>query len=124
MEDFNNAMAAIEDGMAGNQQLAKSAADEAATLPYVTGTYLGNGDVSTIVTGFRPRFLIITAQEPTLQGNLINFVALVGMKNFHYMVEFLDNGFNVITRTENPGSKPTYPKLNEADKRYNYIAFR
>ncbi|MCI8657455.1 MAG: hypothetical protein HFF72_08460 [Oscillospiraceae bacterium] len=125
--DFNDAMARIEVGLSDTVERdaeIEAKAEAAAVLPYAAGTYVGNGETVTITTGFRPRFVIITAQEPTLQGNIINNIALVGPKNFQFMVELKDSGFAVTQRTLNPGTSPTHPKLNTADKRYAYIAFR
>ena len=59
-----------------------------------------------------------------MQGNYFNYVAILGDQYFSYMVERTGTGFNVIKRTINPGTMPTYPRLNEDGKAYNYIAFR
>ena len=92
MDDFNQMCANIDGSIRdarAEAETARSEAAEAAKLPYAVGTYLGNGDAIKVTVGFRPRFLIITAMEPTLQGNIINYTAFIGTNNFYYMVERL-----------------------------------
>ena len=81
MEDFNGAMASLENGLTGNKaeaaagveeaksiansakvtaNAAKSAADTAlAAKPYVAGSYNGNGGTRSVYLGFRPSFVKI-----------------------------------------------------------------
>lgn len=117
--DFNNAMAALEDGLSTNARTAAKALE----LPYVTGAYTGNGETITIQTGFRPRFLIISAQDVVYQDYYIGRIALIGENNFQDMVSFHSSSFSVqwIVPT---GKNPTFPRLNAEGMVYNYIAFR
>ncbi len=131
MEDFNNMSASIENGLTSTaaeasvaKTTAKAAMAQANMLPYVTGYYIGNGGTKSVDIGFKPSFLIITAQEPTLQGSIFSTIAILGDQHFSYMVERTGTGFNVIKRTANPGTMPTYPRMNEDGLAYNYIAFR
>lgn len=91
MQDFNAAMASIENGVSANASVAakaqagataagaaaakaqstadaaRSAAQKAQstadTKPYVTGHYTGNGQTMEIRLGFRPKFLIISGMQ-------------------------------------------------------------
>ena len=72
--DFNAAMARIEVGLSDTVERdaeIEAKAEAAAVLPYAAGTYVGNGETVTITTGFRPRFVIITAQEPTDRKSVV-----------------------------------------------------
>ena len=117
--DFNSAMAALEDGLTDNAETAAKALE----LPYATGTYTGNGDTISIQTGFRPRFLIVSAQDLVSQDYYIGRIAIIGESNFQKMVSFHSNSFSVKWFAAGSGT-PSFPRLNAAGTVYNYIAFR
>ena len=114
--DFNNAMSRIDEGLA--------AGFTAERMPYVIGRYTGNGETAKVTLGFRPSFLIVTAQEPTPQDYHMTGLAVLGAKNFRSMITLESDGFSVIHFEYETFSKPAYPKLNLAGKDYSYIAFR
>lgn len=95
----------------------------AAELPYVIGSYVGDGATSwrDITLGFRPRFLIITAQGAanTAGGPANVRFALVGGNTSITVAYLLSNGFQVRVNESYP-----YPQLNTSGTTYYYIAFR
>lgn len=119
--DFNNAMAALEDGLS----TAQSAADRAFTpekMPYATGFYVGNGETTIVETGFRPRFIIITNQSFGGTSSSTNGILIAGPGILSSILTFLDNGFSASIKTSTtPGG---YPVVNGYGARYHYIAFR
>ena len=134
MDDFNAAMSSIENGIMstahaldvkiGTAQAtantARSEAAEAAKLPYVVGTYTGDGSTSrNISLGFRPSFIIVSGQDEKTSdsGTPRFFIATVGSA-FSEMFVITDDGFwaqHIANR---------YPDLNMRDRIYDYIAFR
>ena len=120
MEDFNNAMAAIEAGMAGNRE----AAAEAARLPYATGTYEGNGGTTFVEVGFRPRFVIISDQFYNGTGTMPIGMVVAGTQNLHEVISYSSSGFTVTEPTRQGNYDLGYPRPNTNGKTYNYIAFR
>lgn len=59
--DFNQMCADLEGGIARAQDTAdtaRSEAAEAAVLPYIVGSYTGNGETIQVDIGFSPRFII------------------------------------------------------------------
>ena len=134
-EDFNEAMASVDEGLNEAQEAAEAAqgtADAAMTaaetLPYVIGTYTGNGvdhgDTLVVNIGFKPRILIITVQTETLQDSGVKGVVVAGRNNFTSMIAYHDDGFSVTHISITPGTTPNYPRLNTQGKDYTYIAFR
>ena len=116
MEDFNDAMASIDEGMSSNAQAA-------AEKPYVVGTYTGDGTTNnrTITLGFQPKFVIISgssrsttsASEQSLRFAMVGFT---GTSNT--MVGLIDTGFIV------KNNSFQYPQLNVNGTLYAYIAFK
>ena len=119
--DFNNAMAALEDGLS----TAQSAADRAFTpekMPYAAGSYVGNGETTIVETGFRPSFIIITNQSFGGSIGSTNGIRIAGPGILSNILTFLDNGFSASIKTSStPGG---YPVVNGPGARYHYIAFR
>lgn len=118
MEDFNQAMANIEEGM----DRAQTSADEAAVLPYVVGCYIGNGQqTQDIYLGFRPRFVILGSDQRAGGSTYGGLRLLVGGENVSSERFFItDTGFRLdLTEARSP-----YPAVNEKDAPYDYIAFR
>lgn len=118
--DFNNAMAAIESGMIGN----RNAAQEAAKLPYATGSYEGNGDEITITTGFQPRFVVVTNQAYTGTAGAIPGLVAAGTGNLREVFSYNGSGFTVTEPKPHGNYEAGFPRLNTAGKTYYYIAFR
>jgi hypothetical protein len=121
-EDFNAAFAALDAGY--GTALGEALATDRL---FVLGEYMGNGDENwyEIELGFRPRFVITTAQKwvTTIASSsnwepLFRF-AIVGENNTYDCLTLTDNGFAV--------RKPSYvlyPDVNHLDIAYSYIAFR
>ena len=122
--DFNNAMAALEDGIS----TAQSAADNAYTpekRPYAIGSYAGNGETTTVETGFQPRFLIITAQSLTASNNSPINVMVAGPGLMSRALTFHENGFSI--RNDFPDTGTYHlnkPQMNQSGIKYHYIAFQ
>lgn len=120
MDDFNAAMASLEDGLT----TAQATADEAVRLPYAAGSYVGNGvslwDGQDINLGFRPSFVIVSGQKEVhgyYTGTERYFVATAGTV-FSTYITLTDTGFHLSYSSNDS------PNLNEADHVYDYIAFR
>ena len=107
-EDFNQAMADIDAGL-----------NTAAELPYVVGSYTGNGGTQDISLGFMPSFLLIRLGNTTLvQTDCYTNFAITGGLNPYVTLLLTESGFQVIYR-ENLGNS-----VNTTDTVYVYIAFR
>ena len=106
--DFNEAMANIDSGIT---DVVKS---------FAAGTYRGTDQPQKIVTGFRPRFILVhTYKEPTQSTE--DFTALSAILTpalDHRFVIFEDDGFTV------KGTALSYPLVNRINQIYAYIAFR
>lgn len=122
-KDFNDAMASIETGMKNAQDTASNAFAPG-RFPYTVGSYVGNGGTTTILLGFRPRFLILTGQTMSGSDNYTRGIMIAGPGLMTNALAFLDNGFSIT----NYDSIGTYngdrPRMNNLDTRYHYIAFR
>ncbi|MDE7010938.1 MAG: hypothetical protein K2O93_06965 [Oscillospiraceae bacterium] len=128
--DFNNAMAALEDGLQANASATDQvkriaeAAYSSGNKPYVIGRYPGTGGSQTITLGFRPSFLIISGTKSTPDANgatrLAYFFGATSGENLNKSVQFTDSGF-IVT----PGAASRiYPDLVNGTMTYEYIAFR
>lgn len=130
--DFNNAMAALEDELDSHSQRIEQVRGEAATaqeaadtLPYVVGTYVGDGEIQHITLGFRPAYLIVSGMVETYTTQHTNefnrYFAMSAGNIMVHRLEFNNDGFTVY-----PDNSPYfyYPHLNLKDRRYDYIAFR
>ena len=113
MEDFNQMCADIDQGI-------KTAQDTAEALPYVTGSYTGNGSTQTINLGFKPSFVIITAQSADVIGAtaLLGYTAVSGGSQISRVLSFGETGFTVTRVTQ------IFPATNDSGTLYSYIAFR
>ena len=136
MEDFNDAMSDIDQGIKTAQSTADTAeskADAAQTTansvadaytpgnkPYVVGSYAGTYLASqTITLGFRPSMVIISGEERTKEATgsmLYTVVATSGGPGL--VVQLTDTGFTLNSSTDYA------PYLNENGRYYRYIAFR
>ena len=148
MEDFNDAMAAMDQGMAEAKVAAEAAQEAAGTAqaaaeiaqssadavadaytpgnqPYAVGSYTGTGDSVTITLGFKPSFLIISGMiSSTLYADVedwANFFALCNGTVLSKRVVFTATGFTA--KAQGPGAD-YYPDLTDEGRTYCYIAFR
>ena len=145
MDDFNNAMSAIENGMAANASAAsaaqsaansakstatsaKSTAETALTKAQSTfyiGKYTGTGSECLHVCFLvKPKFIIIYGGNSTTElseaQNHMQYFFMGGGEKVLYQFEITDQGFNIY----NDSSRTRYPILNEKGRRYEYIIFR
>jgi len=123
MDDFNAAMANIENGMTANAQAAAAARKEAAALPYAIGTYTGAGTDQSIHIGFRPSYLIINGiKEETGSSGIETFgiysCAVGKYSNVPSCLVVNNDGF---TAKKTNG---IYPDLVSKGRKYEYIAFK
>ena len=136
MEDFNDAMSDIDQGIKTAQDTADTAeskADAAQTTansvadaytpdnqPYVTGSYTGTGAELTITLGFRPKFLIVSGMQSgkmTNQShNWTEFFALCDGAVLSNRLAFTDTGF--IARAQGPVLE-YYPDFTESGRTYS-----
>ena len=121
MEDFNQALEAIDTGVAAAKTAAESAQSAAAVKPYAVGTYAGNGTTRTITVGFKPSLVIIYQQVGAdtageLGGD--HFMVCDG-RVYADKVSFTSTGFTVSIDEEIP-----YPRVNGKPFSYLYIAFK
>ena len=122
MDDFNSAMSSIETGLSDNAQAAARAQKTADTLPYVVGSYVGDGaEERTISVGFRPRFVILCQSQSASATSYTGFHTLIaGPTVTSDRLYMTDTGFRL---TVGP-STHTLPRVNEWKAPYDYIAFR
>lgn len=141
MEDFNDAMAGIDQGIQGAKaaadtaeskadaaqaaaEIAQSSADAVADAytpdnkPYVVGSYSANGSGVTVELGFKPSLVIISGERySTDTEDMMLYTVIATADSPGMVIEFTNTGF----RTLGVGSYAPYL----CDKRaYRYIAFR
>ena len=140
MEDFNDAMAGIDQGLQGAKAAADTAESKAnaaqaaasdaqgtannafcpTNMPFVTGNYTGTGSIVTITTGFKPSLVIVyevgpnDSTEDTLGSTSIFTGGGVSQK-----LLINDDGFQAWR-----DSSDTHPRVNRRSHQYNYVAFR
>ena len=88
--------------------------------PFVTGSYTGTDLVATTVTlGFRPSFLIISAQGSYVSSGdgRISYVLVAGPNSTVRGLTFQSDGFRIVNVADST------PIMN-AKRVYDYIAFR
>lgn len=128
MDDFNQMCADMESGLNSNAQAAETAYQaardaktEALKLPYVVGTYTGDGaEARNISLGFRASFIIVSGLYELVgrsSGADLFFIATAGTA-FSTLFALTDDGFRV------KHSSGLYPDLNDPNQTYDYIAFR
>lgn len=128
MEDFNEAMNGIDEGIreaqgtANTAQTTANAAYSPNNKPYVVGSYMGNNGTKTIELGFCPSFLIISGDggSTSLVGHYQEYGDHVGLMSadlIYDTVTLTATGFKVVDNSD------SYPCLNE-HRTYIYIAFR
>ena len=138
MEDFNDAMSDIDQGIKTAQSTADTAeskADAAQTAataaqttagaaycptnkPYMVGKYTGSGSSQEITIGFKPTIVIITGENYYSSAE-INWqhMGIFPLNQISACISATDTGFSVHDLS-------TYPKLNEPRHAYAYIAYR
>ena len=148
MEDFNDAMAAMDQGMAEAKVAAEAAQEAAGTAqaaaeiaqssadavadaytpgnqPYVVGSYTGTGADMTITLGFRPKFLILSGMESSSATNSTlawdRYFGLCDGTVLSNRLAFTDTGFLVRARHAAYGY---FPDFTDTGRVYGYIAFR
>ena len=141
MEDFNEAMTALDEGIKTAQDTADTAESKAdaaqssanavadaytpGNQPYVVGSYTGTGADMTITLGFRPKFLILSGMESTITTNSTStwdrYFGLCDGSILSLRVAFSDTGFTVYARG---GSRQNFPDFTDSGRTYCYIAFR
>ena len=134
MEDFNQMCADIDQGIKNAQETANTAESKANAVqdaykpdnkPYVTGTYTGTGEDVTIMLGFRPSFLIISAMGQNKQSNSTvewdRHYGITGGSALSRRLEFTDTGFIAHGQTY---EHDFYPDFTAEGRVYDYIAFR
>ncbi len=108
---------------AGKADAARKVADAAycpSYKPFVTGSYTGTDLVATTVTlGFRPSFLIISAQGSYVSSGdgRISYVLVAGPNSTVRGLTFQSDGFRIVNVADST------PIMN-ANRVYDYIAFR
>ncbi len=152
--DFNGAMAGIDTALvkAGaaltEERTARAQADAAlsrrvdtaqdtadralAALPYVVGTYTGDGaETRHITVGFRPSFLIIGGMKEVGENystTIDRHTVITAGNNIPNLMKLTGDGFTVQKSYKYTGSSGTKillnPALNYTDIVYDYIAFR
>lgn len=106
MEDFNDAMETIDQGLAA--------------LPYVMGSYTGNNGTITINLGFRPSFVVVMGNagyNDSMQDS-IRYSGYFADGHTFDTVTVTDTGFSITREAYH------YPELNDGGKKYRYVAFR
>ena len=97
--------------------------------PYVLGLYtgLGDGDAQVIDLGFYPRFLIVFAPSTALLSmsgeHPVVYFAMAARGYPSKGVAIQRNGFRA-GQSEIYSSYGVYPKMNELDRKYVFIAFK
>ena len=138
MEDFNDAMAGIDQGLQGAQTAAETAQTTAETAqstasaaqttasnaycpenkPYVIGTYSGNGGSKLITLGFRPSFVIVSGDTDESGDPAPKYTAMFSSGSYLASGSIENNGFEVAHLSN------FYPSLSAPSVYYRYIAFR
>ena len=148
MEDFNDAMAGIDQGIQGAKaaadtaeskadaaqaaaEIAQSSADAVADAytpgnqPYAVGSYTGTGADMTITLGFRPKFVIISGMGTDVMLNQSDewttYFGLCDGTVLSNRLAFTDTGFLVRARH---AAYDYFPDFTDTGRVYGYIAFR
>ncbi len=108
-EDFNQAMADIDAGL-----------NTAAELPYVVGSYTGNGETQDIELGFLPSFLLINPKgtNTLVPTSVFTNSAMTGESVYKPTLLLTETGFQVLWHD----NITNYTNSNGTI--YVYVAFR
>ena len=142
MEDFNDAMADIDQGLQGAKTAADSAQAAAAAaqstasaaqstadnafcpdyMPFAAGNYTGTGEDITITLGFRPSAMLFHGLfQSGSSGGGNDYSLYTDGSLYTGKVQFTAEGFKVLAPT---GSAYPHPDINKSGKRYAYLALR
>ena len=144
MEDINDAMAGIDQGLQGAKaaadtaeskadaaqaaaETADSKADAAQSTadnaycpdnkPYVTGQYTCQSSLLNINLGFKPTMVIVAGDTASTDGTPGQYSGVLFSGYSNANASITNDGFSV-------GDAGTYPNLAQRYRRYYYIAFR
>lgn len=117
--EFNQNWTKIDTAVNAAQETAEVAQSAAEQRPYVIGSYTGNGGTQSIILGFQPSFVIITAQPANSRDTA--FIAISGGSEAASTLSFTETGFTVMVT---PTSYETYPLTNQNGTFYHYLALR
>ena len=125
-EDFNGAMANIDAGITAARQAAgtaQGAAEKAQaavdTLPYLVGTYVGNGYGTRAITlGFKPSLVLISGEGYSDSDYTVQHTVIATEDAPRLLIEFTETGFNLRQVGD------YMPYLNTSNLAYRYIAFK
>lgn len=136
MDDFNDAMSALETGLTNAQaaadsarsaassaaSTAQSAANAARQKPYAVGSYTGTGQDVTINLGFRPSFVIVSGCKESADQNSLQpfsrYGCVAGGNILPNTFTFTSSGFVV------HAGQTRCPRMGESGRVYDYIAFK
>ena len=123
--EFNQNWQKIDTAVGEVQSTADAVADAFTpdNMPYVTGTYTGDGSTTnrTITLGFKPKFVIISGSSRSTSAaseQVLRFGMAGPTGDSSTLIWITDTGF----RVTNNGFK--YPDLNVIGCTYTYLAFR
>ena len=122
-QPLNDNVEKVEQALTEFEAALEEVQEATQVLPYATGTYTGDGSTTnrTITLGFKPQFVIISGMS---RGNnkddeSLGWFGIFGEGNVSSDIGTLTNsGFTV------RNSSYAYPKLNNSNCEYSYIAFR
>ena len=112
--DFNNAMSALDEGLAQAQETA----DGAAVPALVTGTYRGTKSPIKITLGFRPSAVLIYREYNGYDDTEAVGCCILCVANSASPIAMEDDGFTIRSYSSK------YPAHNWGNTDYRYIAFR
>jgi len=106
------------------QSAANAAREDAAALPYVTGSYVGKNAAQTIGLGFQPSFVIVSGMSGSKTADSCEHMLYSAMTGGHRLtdrIQLTGAGFMVLGAFEGANQ---YPNLNAEGVTYDYIAFK
>ena len=127
--EFNENFTAIDAGLESTkgelETKIQTAQQTAEAKPYVTGSYVGNGQSVKVKLGFRPSFLIICGTKAGIGESssavTADYKAFTGGNILPTLIIFTNDGFTVKHIDSNGYYRP---RLCHSDRVYDYIAFR
>ena len=121
-QPLNDNVEKVEQALTEFEAALETVQDATEVLPYVTGSYTGDGSTNdrVITLGFMPKFVIITGMSwsNTEDSPSLKKFVLAGPGSSFTIVSRTNTGFTV------KNSTAPYPELNISGSTYGYIAFR
>ena len=122
-QPLNDNVEKVEQALTEFEAALETVQDATEVLPYVTGTYTGDGSTTdrTITLGFKPKFVIISGSSRSTSAaseQVLRFGMAGPTGDSSTLIWITDTGF----RVTNNGFK--YPDLNVIGCTYTYLAFR